>query len=95
MTVVTVGSSGVGNQGYFWKLSPFPLPVASWQCQIRSETEIAPVEFSIEMNTYRVVTQVIEKAKKRTLKVSPRQQLPEALLRLCLGDRDDFRMITV
>ena len=71
LTVVTVGSSGVGNQGYFWKLSPFPLPVASWQCQIRSETEIAPVEFSIEMNTYRVVTQVIEKAKKELLRCHP------------------------
>lgn len=87
MAVVTVGSSGVGNQGYFWKLSPFPLPVASWQCQIRSETEIAPVEFSIEMNTYRVVTQVIEKAKKELLGVT--QAAASGAPASVLGDRDD------
>ena len=38
---------------------------------ISSGFKIAPVEFSIEINTYRVVTQVIERAKKELLRCHP------------------------
>ena len=38
---------------------------------ISSGFKIAPVEFSVEMNTYRVVTQVIKREKKELLRCHP------------------------
>lgn len=47
------------------------------------------------MNTYRAVTQVIEKAKKELLRCHPGSSFRKRSWASVPGDRDDFWMITV